>query len=128
MVLAVTWSIPVTIMVCIHSMTQWMITGDVEKSYDISPKYFFFREASTKSEFCNVTVILDDEKYDAPVSHKYFHFSLVFYIFILKRNETFQKAYYKECMKSDNPNVLICPNKGIFVQDKQSKKNTKILR
>ena len=28
----------------------------------------------------------------------------------MKRNETFQAAYYKECMKQKSTNMIICPN------------------
>ena len=31
-----------------------------------------------------------------------------------QRNETFQSAWYEDCIKSKHPNVFICPNKGIF--------------
>ena len=32
----------------------------------------------------------------------------------LQRNETFQSAWYDKCIKSNHPNVFICPNKGLF--------------
>ena len=48
----------------------------------------------------------------------------------IQRNETVQQAYYKFCMKSDHPNVGICPRRGIFKMYDiyRNKKNNKILK
>ena len=31
-------------------------------------------------------------------------------LFFQQRNDTYQKAYYKECMKQKATNIIICPN------------------
>ena len=46
-----------------------------------------------------------------------------------QRNETFQKAYYKECMKNEHPNIFICPDKGMFkIPTPNIQNNVRILR
>lgn len=46
-----------------------------------------------------------------------------------QRNETFQKNYFKECMKNEHPNVFICPDKGMFkIQTPSIHQNVRILR
>jgi len=50
-----------------------------------------YSEVSTKSDFCNLTHVTN-------------------FTFNVPRNETFQKSYYQECIKSNHPNVIICPN------------------
>ena len=49
------------------------------------------RKAATQSEYCNVTQILDDRGYKD-----------------FKRNETYQKAWYDVCIKSEHPTSFIC--------------------
>ena len=46
-----------------------------------------------------------------------------------QRNETFQRAYYKECMKNEHPNIFICPDKGMFkIPTSTIQNNVRILR
>lgn len=61
-----------------------------DKIYEPVQKY---AAVSSKSEFCNFTQI---EMHD------------------VKRDEKLQTAFYDICMKSNHPNVLICPDKGYF--------------
>ena len=50
-------------------------------------------------------------------------------LYFKKRNETYQREYYKHCMKSKTPNVLLCPNKGMFKYGNENQKNiTRILK
>merc|ERR1712141_410694 len=51
-----------------------------------------------------------------------------------QRNETFQREWLGECMKQENPNLMICPNRKsswgdqLTVTDSFADKNTKALR
>ena len=88
------------------------------------------RNAATKSEFCNVTLLMDDQvsQHDKVL----FNLNLIKHLKYLKslqRNETYQREYYKHCIKSKTPNVFLCPNKGMFKYSDEYHKNiTRILR
>ena len=60
--------------------------------------------ASSKEEFCSLTVGSFKDFKD--------HF-----------NDDQKKVWHDSCMKSDHPNVFICPNKGPFKYDKEKTNN-----
>ena len=76
-------------------------------------RVFFIRKAATQAEFCNVTQILDDRAYAG-----------------FERNETYQKAWYDVCIKSEHPSSFICPKNNDFLKppDEYALKNTKNIR
>ena len=48
---------------------------------------------------------------------------------VFQRNETAQSIYYKECMKQDSPNVLICPNnENLKIENRNQTIITKLLK
>ena len=67
-----------------------------------------FSEAGTQQEFCNLTQL----DFKSP-----------------GRNETFQTAFYSQCMKNDHPNVLICPAQSSVLSspDPEVARNVKLL-
>ena len=63
-------------------------------------------------EYCNVTQITDDRRYTD-----------------FQRNETYQKAWYDVCIKSEHPTSFICPNNDFFTpKNNYAVKNTKDIR
>jgi len=69
-----------------------------------------FRMATNKEEFCNLTQISIND-FSKPE----------------KRNETYQAAYYKECMRQSTKNIIICPNSTDLQLENSSIQNNTIL-
>ena len=68
-----------------------MRTGKYSSILILITLIFYFSAITSKTDFCNLTQI----DFTDP-----------------RRNETRQKAFYDECVKSDHPNVFICPRSG----------------
>jgi len=66
-----------------------------------------FRQAANRNQFCNLTQVASTT--------------------MDLRNETFQEAFYKECMKQKS-NVFICPDTKEFKQNKTTEIVTKVLK
>jgi len=66
-----------------------------------------YKQAATQHQFCNLTIVHGDT--------------------METRNETFQEAFYKECMKQKS-NVFICPDNKEFKQNKTIEIVTKHLK
>ena len=66
-----------------------------------------FSAAASKTAFCNLTMIANFTDKVSFGLHIISLSQLTLHLF--KRNETFQSAWYDYCMKSNHPNVFICP-------------------
>ena len=91
--------------------------------------HFIIREAATQSEFCNLTILWDENNWGE--KPKVCEFYVLYYnlIMIFKRNETQQKHWYEICTKSPHPNSILCPNTTEFhPANVQAEIDTKKLR
>ena len=70
--------------------------------------FHFFRKASTKEEFCSLEMSVGDS---AGYNNGYENVSDAFHI-----------EWKDACMKSDHPNTLVCPDKGVLkIEDEEYK-------
>ena len=68
----------------------------------------FFRKASSKEEFCSLEMSVGDS---AGYNNGYG-----------KVSDAFHKEWKDACMKSDHPNTLVCPDKGVLkIEDEEYK-------
>ena len=91
------------------------------------------RNAATKSDFCNLTISWDRQTNSTIKLYQYqvFIYKIQWFnfrtIFMFQHTETEYEKLYDICMKSDHPNVMICPFEG-HIESKEAKSNTEKLK